>query len=92
MTKRSIKSAFTRFVVIASIATSIGLGSVGIGGTAEVAAMPVNCARLIAAADYHWAEYRFWSSIDTPFGRDVAARELRIFTRYEFQAIDAGCY
>jgi hypothetical protein len=92
MTRYTIKTAFTRFVVVASIATSIGVGSVGIGGTAEVAAMPVDCDRLIAASDYHWAEYRFWSGSDTQFGRDVAARELRIFSRYFFQATDAGCY
>lgn len=50
MTRHSIKSAFTRFVVIASIATSIGVGSVGIGGTAEVAAMPISCDRLLFMA------------------------------------------
>jgi hypothetical protein len=92
MTRHSIKSDLTRLVVIVSIATSIGVGSVWVGGTAEVAARPVDCGRLIAASDFHWAEYRFWSSSNTQFGRDVAARELRIFSRYFFQAIDAGCY
>jgi hypothetical protein len=46
MTRHTIKAAFTRLVVIVLFAASVGVGSVGIGGTAEVAAMPVNCYRL----------------------------------------------
>ena len=50
MTRHSIKLAFTHFVVIVSIAASIGVGSVEIGGTAEVAAMPIDCDRLLFMA------------------------------------------
>ena len=62
MTRHTIKTAITRFVLIVSIAVSIGVGSVGIGGTAEVAAYPRDCDRIYLIAANYWSLYQFWSA------------------------------
>jgi hypothetical protein len=64
MTRHTIKAAFTRFVLIVSIVASIGVGSVGLGGTAEVAAMPKDCDRIYLIAANYWLLYQFWSVYD----------------------------
>jgi hypothetical protein len=62
MTRYTIKTALTRFVLIVGIAASIGVGSVGIGGTAEVAAYPRDCDRIFLHAANYWSLYQFWSA------------------------------
>lgn len=91
MTRHTIKSALTRLVVIVSIAASIGLGSVGIGGTTEVAAMPVNCDRLLAASDFNWAAYKYWRHSTSSYGQAQAAHYMILSTNQLAAYYDAGC-
>ena len=88
MTRHTIKEAFTRFVLIVSIATSIGVGSVGIGGTAEVAAMPVNCYRLNSITATYFSISRFYEHMG-----DVsnAVYFYALGEYWEGQAMVAGC-
>ena len=88
MTRHTIKAAFTRFVLIVSIATSIGVGSVGIGGTADVAAMPVNCYRLNTIMTAYFNVGRYYERIG-----DVsnAVYFFELGEYYERQFVGAGC-
>lgn len=87
MTTYTIKAAFNRFVIIISIIVSIGVGSVGPGGTAEVAAMPKDCARIYLQAEHFWRLYTFWNA----YGYFDLANHYRNLSDFYFDVANEVC-
>ena len=88
MTRHTIKSAFTRFVLIVSVVTSIGVGSFAIGGTADVAAMPVDCGRLWSNEYYYYGRYMSYRDSGQSA---LASHYLGIANYYFDKAVNNGC-
>ena len=88
MTRHTFQTAVTRFVLIVSIITTVGVGSVGFGRTAEVAAMPVNCSRL-------WSHVMLYSGIGVFYeDRGDVSNAVYFFAlaeHYEGQWVAADC-
>ena len=88
MTRHTIKAAFTRFVLIVSIVASIGVGSVGIGGTADVAAKPIDCTRVWGLEYYYYGRYMFYRDAGDILS---AFQNLSLANHYLDMAFRHGC-
>ena len=88
MARHTIKAVFTRFVLIVSIATSIGVGSFAIGGTADVAAKPVDCTRIWADEMYYYGRYMDYRDSGQSA---LASHYLGIANYYFDKAVRNGC-